>query len=59
MGLISFVIRFALKELRLILVTLLRKFELSVVEGQNYEILVHTVPYFKQGKYLVGVKPRV
>ena len=51
--------RFALKELRLILVTLLRKFDLSIVEGQNYELRVHTVPYLKQGKYLVSVKKRV
>jgi hypothetical protein len=52
-------IRFALKELRLLLVTLLRNFELSLVEGQSHEMRVHTAPYFVQGKYLVGVKPRV
>jgi hypothetical protein len=48
-----------LKELRLILVMLLKKFDLKYVEGQNYEMRVHTVPYLKQRKYLVGVKPRV
>jgi hypothetical protein len=50
--------RFALKELRLILVTIIRRYELSLVEGQSHELRVHTVPWFKQGYYNVGVKMR-
>ncbi|PMD33538.1 cytochrome P450 [Hyaloscypha variabilis F] len=50
--------QFALKELRLILVTLIRRYELSLVEGQSHELRVHTVPWFKQGFYNVGVKLR-
>jgi hypothetical protein len=50
--------RFALKELRLILVTIIRRYELSLVEGQSHELRVHTLPWFKQGYYMVGVKTR-
>ena len=50
--------RFALKELRLILVTIIRRYELSLVAGQSHELRVHTVPWFKQGYYKVGVKMR-
>jgi hypothetical protein len=50
--------RFALKELRLILATLMRRYELSLVPGQSHELRVHTVPWFKQGFYKVGVKMR-
>jgi cytochrome P450 len=51
--------RFALKELRLILVTLFRRFELSLVPGQSGELRFATTASFKQGFYKVGVKPRV
>lgn len=51
--------RFALKELRLIIVMVLRRYELSLVPGQSHEMRVHTVPWFKQGFYNVGVKARV
>lgn len=51
--------QFALKELRLILVTVLTRYELSVVPGQSHELRVHTVPWFKQGFYNVGVRRRV
>lgn len=50
--------RFALKELRLILATLVRRYVLSLVEGQSHELRVHSVPWFKQGFYKVGVKLR-
>lgn len=50
--------RFALKELRLIMATLVRRYELSLVLGQSHEMRVHTVPWFKQGYYNVGVKLR-
>lgn len=48
--------RFALKELRLILATLFLRYELSLVPGQSHELRVHTVPWFKQGFYKVGIK---
>ncbi|KUJ06610.1 cytochrome P450 [Mollisia scopiformis] len=50
--------QFALKELRLILVTLIRRYELSLVPGQSHEMRLHTVPWFTQGFYNVGVKQR-
>lgn len=50
--------QFALKELRLILATLLQRYELSLVPGQSHELRVHTVPWFKQGFYNIGVKRR-
>ncbi|KAM3072746.1 hypothetical protein ACMFMF_007078 [Clarireedia jacksonii] len=50
--------QFALRELRLILATMIRRFDLTLVPGQNHELRVHTVPYFKEGKYLVGLKMR-
>ena len=50
--------RFSLKELRLVLATMLRRFELCLVEGQSHEMKVHSVPYFIQGGYHVGLRPR-
>lgn len=50
--------RFALRELRLILATLVRRYELSLIPGQSHELRVHTVPWFKQGFYNVGLKRR-
>jgi len=44
--------------MRLVLATLVRKYDLSLVPGQSYEMRVHVVPYFTSGKYLVGVKSR-
>jgi hypothetical protein len=38
--------------------TLVRRYELSLVLGQSHEMRVHTVPWFKQGYYNVGVKLR-
>ncbi len=51
--------RFALKELRLILATLMKRYEWSLVEGQSHELRVHTVPWFTQGFYKAGVKLRI
>ncbi|PQE07514.1 hypothetical protein CJF30_00007251 [Rutstroemia sp. NJR-2017a BBW] len=50
--------QFALRELRLILATMIRRFDLTLVPGQSHELMVHTVPYLKEGKYLVGMKMR-
>lgn len=50
--------QFSLKELRLVLVCLLRNFEVRLIEGQNHEQRVHTVPWFVQGGYRIAVKPR-
>ncbi|KAM3156200.1 hypothetical protein ABEW05_003333 [Botrytis cinerea] len=50
--------QFALREIRLILATVLRRFELDLIPGQSHELRVHAVPYFKEGKYLMGVKVR-
>jgi len=36
--------RLVLREIRLILVTILRRFEISLVEGQSHEVLVSTTP---------------
>jgi cytochrome P450 len=49
---------FALREMRLILATLIRRYELSLVSGQSHEVRVHTVPWFRQGFYNVGLKRR-
>jgi hypothetical protein len=37
---------------------MIRRFDLILVPGQSHELKVHTVPYFKEGKYLVGLKMR-
>jgi cytochrome P450 len=50
--------RFALKELRLIIATMVRRYELSLVEGQSHELRTYIVPYFKQGFYKIGLKLR-
>jgi hypothetical protein len=44
--------------MRLILVVLIRRYELTLVLGQSHEMRTHTVPWFKQGFYNVGVKKR-
>ena len=49
---------FALREMRLILAALIRRYELSLVPGQSHEVRVHTVPWFLQGFYNVGLKRR-
>ncbi|KAF7882809.1 uncharacterized protein EAF02_006172 [Botrytis sinoallii] len=50
--------QFALREIRLILATVIRRFELDLIPGQSHELKVHAVPYFKEGKYLMGVRVR-
>jgi cytochrome P450 len=51
--------QFALKELRLILATLLHRYELRVVEGQSTEMRLSIVPYLVAGRYEVDVRRRV
>jgi cytochrome P450 len=41
-----------------VLATLVRRYELTLVEGQSHELKVHTVPWFVQGFYKVGVRRR-
>jgi len=50
--------QFALKEMRIILSTIMRRYEMSLIPGQSHEQRVHTVPWFVQGYYRVGLKPR-
>ena len=50
--------RFAMKEMRIILATLVRRYELTLVPGQSHRMFVKIVPNFKQGFYNVGIKPR-
>lgn len=50
--------QFALKEMRMILSTMVRRYELSLIPGQSHEMRVHTVPWFYQGYYKVGFRPR-
>lgn len=49
--------RFAMKEIRLILAMLVRRYELELVPGQSHAMRVYLVPYFTAGKFLVGVRP--
>ncbi|KAH7408064.1 cytochrome P450 [Cadophora sp. MPI-SDFR-AT-0126] len=51
--------QFALKEMRIILSTIVRRYEMTLIPGQSHEQRVHTVPWFVQGYYKVGLKPRV
>lgn len=50
--------QFSLKELRLVLVCMLKEFEIEKVEGQSTEMRVHSVPWFVQGGYSIGVRAR-
>ncbi|RDW56438.1 hypothetical protein BP5796_13187 [Coleophoma crateriformis] len=50
--------QFALRELRLILATLFRRFELARVEGQDERLKAHLVRYFAANKWCVTVKER-
>ncbi|PVH81743.1 cytochrome P450 [Cadophora sp. DSE1049] len=50
--------QFALKEMRIILSTIVRRYEMTLIPGQSHEQRVHTVPWFVQGYYKVGLKPR-
>ncbi|KAL2073943.1 hypothetical protein VTL71DRAFT_11269 [Oculimacula yallundae] len=50
--------QFALREMRLILSTIIRRYEMTLIPGQSHEQRVHTVPWFVQGFYNVGLKPR-
>lgn len=50
--------QFAMREMRLVIATLVRRYELSLVEGQSEEQIDHIVPFFVQGGYWVGVRKR-
>ncbi|KAE8380493.1 cytochrome P450 [Aspergillus bertholletiae] len=51
--------QFALKEVRLLLAILLRRFEFSRVPDQDIVFRHHSVLYIQSGKYLVNVRPRM
>ncbi|KAE9365295.1 cytochrome P450, partial [Stipitochalara longipes BDJ] len=51
--------QFAMKEMRLILATLVRRYELTLIPGQSHKLYWSIVPKFKQGFYNIGIKPRV
>ncbi|PMD30788.1 cytochrome P450 [Hyaloscypha variabilis F] len=51
--------QFAMKEMRLVLATLVRRYELTLVPGQSHKLFWSLVPRFRQGFYNVGVKPRM
>ena len=48
-----------MKEMRLVLATLVRRYELTLVPGQSHKLFWSLVPRFRQGFYNVGVKPRM
>jgi len=48
----------AKKEMRLILATLVRRYELTLIPGQSHELGWRIVPTFRQGFYNVGIKTR-
>ncbi|KAH6714088.1 cytochrome P450 [Leptodontidium sp. MPI-SDFR-AT-0119] len=50
--------QFALRELRLLLAMVVRKFELSLVPNQSHELRLFLVPTFVSKQYLVRMKPR-
>jgi cytochrome P450 len=50
---------FAMKEMRLILATLVRRYEATLVPGQPHRRFWKIVPVLKQGFYDVGIRPRV
>ncbi|TDZ13565.1 Cytochrome P450 monooxygenase FUS8 [Colletotrichum spinosum] len=50
--------QFAWNELRLVLVSLLRRYDLSVILDQSQELVNFTVLQLKSARYMVGVKPR-
>ncbi|TEA16783.1 Cytochrome P450 monooxygenase FUS8 [Colletotrichum sidae] len=50
--------QFAWNELRLVLVSLLRRYDLSVIPDQSQELVNFTVLQLKSARYMVGVKPR-
>jgi len=48
-----------MKEMRLILATLVRRYELALVPGQSHKMFWRMVPVFEQGFYNVGIKARM
>lgn len=51
--------QYALRELRLILANLFRRFELILVPGQSHEVFIQVIPQLKSEKYMVQVRGRV
>jgi cytochrome P450 len=49
----------AMKEMRLIFATLVRRYEATLVPGQPHRRFWRIVPAFKQGLYDVGIRPRL
>ncbi|GKT93960.1 cytochrome P450 [Colletotrichum tofieldiae] len=49
---------FAIRELRLLFSTLFRKFEISLVPGQNHNMRGTAIAYLASRKYLIRIKPR-
>jgi cytochrome P450 len=47
-----------MREMRLIVGRLLRRYEINLIPGQSYERRVHGSSYLVQGFYNVGVKRR-
>ncbi|KAK1510254.1 hypothetical protein CABS01_07926 [Colletotrichum abscissum] len=50
--------QFAWTELRLTLVSLLRRYDLSLMPNQSHELVHFTVLHLKAGKYMIGIRPR-
>ncbi|KAF4784846.1 cytochrome P450 [Colletotrichum scovillei] len=50
--------QFAWTELRLTLVSLLRRYDLCLIPNQSHELVHFTVLHLKAGKYMIGIRPR-
>jgi cytochrome P450 len=50
--------RFAQRELRLVLGTVLRRYKIGLVGGQSLDFVQYTVPAFTAGHYFVTIEPR-
>ncbi|RDW77757.1 hypothetical protein BP6252_05810 [Coleophoma cylindrospora] len=50
--------QYALREMRLVLVKLLRRFDVTLVPGQSHELRFKIVPRFTSDQYLIKIKPR-
>lgn len=50
--------RFAYREMRLVLASIVRRYELILVDGQSDEQFLGSIPSFAQGFYKVGFKLR-
>lgn len=50
--------RFAWTEMRLVMASLLRRYDLHLIPNQSEEVVHFMVMHLKSGKYMVGVEPR-